>query len=158
MLQWRPELCWAQGPQGCLAVSELLKQKKPIHPLGSNGSQREIYFSPKIALNVALSQSLGAMVTEPSNMSLDSTDREKPETLANSIYPPGGFTCFGSKAYYNDDFLQCGCFSLPAPKSQRSTHSESWIKAWGGSWQDGWGTCPVRIRNGEPLDRLRPEE
>lgn len=27
------------------------------------------------------------MVTKTSNISLDGTDREKPETLANSIYP-----------------------------------------------------------------------
>lgn len=38
--------------------------------------EKSLYFSPKIALNVALSQSLGAMVTKPSNMSLDRTDRK----------------------------------------------------------------------------------
>lgn len=71
-----------RAPRGCLTVQELSKQKKPVHLLGSDGSQGEIYFSPKIALHVALSESLGAMVTKTSNTSLDGT-----ETLANSIYP-----------------------------------------------------------------------
>lgn len=79
------------------AVPKLLKQKKPVHLRGPDGSQGEIYFSPQIALNVALSQSLDAMVTRPSNTSLDRTDRGKPETFANSICPPGRFTGLATK-------------------------------------------------------------
>lgn len=55
------------------------------------------YFSPKIALHMALSQRPGAMVTKPSNASLDRTDRGKPETLANSIYPPGDSLALATK-------------------------------------------------------------
>lgn len=97
------------GPLGGLAVPELLKQKKPIHRLApTEGREKSLYFSPKIALPRATSQGLGAMVTKPSNMSPDRTDREKPETLANSIQPQGCFTGFGSKALYHDDFLRWG--------------------------------------------------
>lgn len=148
MLPWTLGLHSAQGPQEALQFQNYCSKRSQFICLAQmEAREKSLDFSPKIALNVALSQSLGAMVTKPSNMSLDTTNREKPETLANSIYPQGWFICFGNNAHGNDDFLQCGCFSLSEWKGLKSTKNESWIKAWAGSKQEGHEACSLRTRN-----------